>query len=179
MLLAVIIYTATTIQSITDKGDSLELTATNGTLYQAAGIILAIPPQLAAQTMVFEPQLPAGLLQVIHHTQTWMGGSIKLAVEYEQPFWKQNKPVSTLFSDKGTATEIYDHTDATQQLFALKGFLLPILRSQSFETGKAMATRQLVQYFGEQAAHYLQYWDAVWLNETIGMDEKQLTLSPH
>ena len=42
-----------------------------------------------------------------------------------------------------------------------------------------MVTRQLVQYFGEQAAHYLQYWDAVWLNETIGMDEKQLTLSPH
>ncbi|WP_288072517.1 hypothetical protein [Hydrotalea sp.] len=28
-------------------------------------------------------------------------------------------------------------------------------------------------------AHYLQYWDTVWLNETIGMDEKQLALSPH
>ncbi|WP_288072520.1 FAD-dependent oxidoreductase [Hydrotalea sp.] len=139
------IHTATTIQSISDKGDGLELTATNGTLNQTAGIILAIQPQLAAQTMVFELQLPAGLLQVIHHTQTWV---LSLPLNMNNLFGsKTNLSVPYL------ATKVLPPKSMIIPMqpnnFCTERFFIAHVALTIIETGKAMVTRQLVQHFGE------------------------------
>jgi monoamine oxidase len=40
------------------------------------------------KTVVFEPNLPEDIVQVAKK-RTWMGESIKFAVEYTTPFWRE------------------------------------------------------------------------------------------
>jgi monoamine oxidase len=52
-----------------------------------------------------------------------MGESIKFAVEYASPFWRENNYSGTLFSQASIIQEMYDHSTADYKGYALKGFL--------------------------------------------------------
>jgi monoamine oxidase len=173
------IHYQTPIRQITHQPQGITLTSRQGTIYTADAVILALPPQLAAHQIQFTPALPSLLWQVMLQTQTWMNGSIKFAVEYATPFWKNEQPISSIFSDKGPAVEVYDHTDVTGQYVALKGFLSPAAQQLTDMQRKDAVIQQLVQYFGAPAANYLSYTDAIWWDEYIGCNAEQLRLSPH
>jgi monoamine oxidase len=50
-----------------------------------------------------------------------MGDSIKFAVEYASPFWRENNYSGTLFSQASIIQEMYDHSTADKG-YALKVF---------------------------------------------------------
>jgi monoamine oxidase len=45
--------------------------------------------------------------QLARKTHTWMGDSIKFAVEYASPFWRENNYSGTLFSQASIIQEMY------------------------------------------------------------------------
>lgn len=137
------IHTNTAVTAITLKDNFLQVKCNNGNSYTSGSVIIAIPPQVAAKTITFQPSLPNHLFQVMQQTQTWMAGSIKFALAYATPFWKQAFNISTIYSDKGPATEMYDHTDVTEKHFAFKGFLLPQLSKATTLQRKEWVAQQL------------------------------------
>jgi len=173
------IHTNAAVNAIEWKDDYLQVICNNGHSYTSSSVIMAIPPQVAAKTITFQPALPNHLVQVMQHTQTWMAGSIKFALAYTTPFWKQAFNISTIYSDKGPATEMYDHTDATEQHFALKGFLLPQLNKATPLQRKECVAQQFQRYFGTMANSFIQYTDYVWCNNWVGCGEEQNHLLPH
>lgn len=113
----------TTVNAVQDKGDYLMVSDAEGNEWACKKLVFAIPPRVIHHTISFQPFLPANLLQVMQHTQTWMSGSVKFAVEYARPFWRENGFSGSVFSQSGLAVEIYDHCTAENDRFALKGFL--------------------------------------------------------
>jgi monoamine oxidase len=173
------IHTNAAVTAIELKDNYVQVMCSNGNSYNSTSVILAIPPQVAAKTITFQPSLPNQLLQVMQQTQTWMAGSIKFALAYTAPFWKQAFNISTIYSDKGPATEMYDHTDAAEQHFALKGFLLPQLSKATPLQRKEWVAQQVQRYFGTMANTFIQYTDYVWCNNWVGCGEEQNHLLPH
>ena len=69
--------------------------------FEADTVVLAIPPKLWSKKIIFDPKPPADLQSVATQTQTWMEDSIKVALTYEKPFWKESDSSSTLFINSG------------------------------------------------------------------------------
>jgi monoamine oxidase len=80
-----------------------------------------------------------------------MGESIKFAVEYASPFWRENNYSGTLFSQASIIQEMYDHSTADYKGYALKGFLNGGTHTLSEEERKAKVILQLTKLFGAEA----------------------------
>jgi monoamine oxidase len=96
-----------------------------------------------------------------------MGESIKFAVEYKTPFWKQNNYSGTLFSQASIIQEMYDHSTADNSGFALKGFLNGGTAVLSMEERKEKVIAQLTTFFGPEAKDYVAYFENVWRKEPL------------
>lgn len=69
------------------------------------------------------PELPLATRDLLPTVQTWMGGSIKFALEYAAPFWRNKVNSGTLYSHIDIVIEMYDHTAVDEQRFGFTGFL--------------------------------------------------------
>jgi monoamine oxidase len=118
-------------------------------------------------SVIFEPILPENFVQMAKKTHTWMGESIKFAVEYKTPFWKQNNYSGTLFSQASIIQEMYDHSSADNSAFALKGFLNGGTAVLSLEERKEKVISQLTTFFGSEASDYVCYYENVWREEPL------------
>jgi len=172
------IYLQTTINSVQDKGTFLVLSDAEGNEWACSKLVFALPPRVIHHTVNFEPILPAHLLQVMQHTQTWMSGSVKFAVEYARPFWRENGFSGSVFSQSGLAVEIYDHCTAENDRFALKGFLNGSALNYSREERKQKVLQQLGHYFGAEALQPFGYHDRVWNDGFICVSDETF-LPPH
>ncbi len=161
------IKTQTTVATITQKGEQLEVLDANGNRYLAATVITTVPPNLLVNTIQFDPKLPQSLLQLAQETHTWMGESIKFAVEYASPFWRENGFSGTLFSQASIINEMYDHSTFDNNGFALKGFLNGGAHTFSIEDRKAKVIAQLVKCFGQAASNYVGYHEKVWREDSL------------
>lgn len=161
------IKTQTKIVAIKEQNNQLLVTDSSGTSYSADKVISTIPPNLLVNTVIFEPKLPDNFTQLAKKTHTWMGESIKFAVEYKTPFWKQNNYSGTLFSQASIIQEMYDHSTADNSGFALKGFLNGGTAVLSFEERKEKVIAQLTAFFGSEATDYLCYYENVWREEPL------------
>lgn len=160
------IHLNTPIREIREQKEGLKLAAEGGAEYQCRFAIAALPPRLLLKTVRFSPALPRELAQVMAQTHTWMSESVKFAVEYEKPFWREHGFAGTVFSQAGPATEVYDHTNFEETAFALKGFLAAGTALLKEEDRQEMVLRQLVKLFGLEAANFLSYNDWDWAKET-------------
>ena len=77
------------IQSIHKEGSTFIVKSKNQT-YQTNIVVSTLPPFLLKHSIDITPVLPAELLTVADQTHTWMGESIKVAIAYKHPFWRND-----------------------------------------------------------------------------------------
>ena len=161
------IKTETKVIAINEVGNQMEVLDQNETVYIADCVITTLPPNLMVNTLSFNPPLPEKLVNLAKKTHTWMGESIKFAVEYATPFWKENNYSGTLFSQASIITEMYDHSTFDNTGYALKGFLNGSTSILSLEERKTKVITQLEKLFGSDAENYITYNEKVWRDEPL------------
>jgi len=152
---------------------------TKDSCFNAKRIVTTIPPQLLAHTVQFNPALPNEVKQVISNTHTWMGGSMKGAITYAKPFWKEAGNSGALYSYAGPFVQMYDQTSTDGKRFALVGFMDEKISSLPYEERKKKVTDQLVRVFGNEAREPIDYKDTYWADEEFTMPKNAGRLSAH
>jgi len=153
--------------------------ATGKQTFEFDKVIITLPPKLFLDTIDFEPSLPKDLVEIGLQTHTWMSESIKVALTYDQPFWKDENPIGSIFSNTGLISEMYDHSNYEESKFALKGF---INGGYAFTTKEERIKRviaQLTKYFGSQVENYQSYHETVWRNEAYTHSDYDGFILPH
>lgn len=127
-------------------------------------VIVCIPPQLCAAKISFTPELPVELKDMMPKVQTWLAGTLKFVVEYEQAFWRNDGYSGTLFShpEAGPIIEMYDHCSADQHKFGFTGFLSPNTAGFTEDVRRDLVIKQLAGFFGPQAGKFRTYKDKLW-----------------
>jgi len=152
---------------------------TKDSCFTAKRLVTTIPPQLLAHTVQFNPPLPNEVKQVISNTHTWMGGSMKGAITYAKPFWKEAGNSGALYSYAGPFVQMYDQTSTDGKRFALVGFMDEKISSLPYEERKKKVTDQLVRVFGNEAREPIDYKDTYWADEEFTMPKNAGRLSAH
>jgi monoamine oxidase len=165
---------------VSDHRDHLEIKTSKGDTFACSKLIMTIPPYLIrSQRIKFDPVLPADLALVMEHTHTWMGEAIKFAVEYKQPFWRQQGYAGVVFSQVGVAQEVHDHCNFEENRFALKGFLASEAVALSREKREAKVIAQLGRLIGKEATNYLSYTEKVWKEDACTFADYTKNVMPH
>ena len=159
------------VSEIEHTSDGIEVTS-NGKVFKSSRVVTTVPPQLLAKSVKFSPPLPQDVMNVLKNTHTWMGDSIKGAVTYKTPFWKNSGLSGGLYSNAGPFVQIYDQTNTDGNGAALVGFMSGSIARVPFEERKKKVIAQLVRVFGDQASEYLEYRDTVWSKEQFTMDSQ-------
>ncbi|WP_109830661.1 flavin monoamine oxidase family protein [Reichenbachiella versicolor] len=148
-------------------------------IYRASKVILALPPKLWATSIKVIPDLPQDLKNTALNTHTWMEHSIKVALSYQDPFWRTNGQSGTFFSNSGPISEFYDHCNSELSKYALCGFLNPSYAHLSNEERKGIVLNQIVSVFGDEAKNIINYEELNWLEEDKTYSESVNQLYPH
>ncbi len=137
-------------------------TADEPQAYLARRVILTLPPRLIADTVVFAPTLPDGVMMALRETQTWMGQAMKALLVYDRPFWR-NKGLSGLgVSYAGPVAQFHDASPPDESSGALFGWLGNHSHGRTLspaERRRAVIDQALRMYGGEAAAvrHYADH----------------------
>jgi len=142
-------------------------------------VISTIPPQLLVNTIHFSSDLNSNLKQIANNTHTWMKDSIKFALVYKTPFWREKGLSGVGFSNVGPFTEIYDHCDFEDSYFALVGFLNGGLANESKEYRAKKIREQIFNFFGEDGKKYLSYEEKIWSEDKLLSFKNGKFISPH
>lgn len=135
-------------------------------LFTAKHVILALPPRLAASTILFTPDLSFKLAQEMLKTGTWMAGHAKFCVVYDEPFWRNNGLSGQAFSHCGPIGEIHDGSNGDQPPYGLTGFLgVPAVRRSKEAELKNVMLSQLEHMFGEPAANPAAFFYKDWARD--------------
>jgi monoamine oxidase len=153
--------------------------STDNSLFVADLVISTIPPQLLVNSVAFTPELGAHLIQIANDTHTWMKDSIKFAIVYKTPFWKDKGLSGVCFSNVGPITEVYDHSNFKNNQFALMGFLNDAFANETKVCREKKIIEQLFQFFGEDTKKYLSYEEKIWSKEELLSFANNTLLSPH
>ena len=159
--------------------DGSKIIVTANQIFECEKIIVALPPKLALALIDFVPILPPELIEVAKQTQTWMENSIKVALTFSKPFWRENGKSGTLFSNVGPITEFYDHCNVEENRFALCGFVNSGYAPLPFSERKAKILKQLHLIYGPEILEYTDYNELVWANEKFSSNPSENPLFPH
>ena len=148
----------------------------------AQQVILALPPRLAAATILFTPDLSNRMAQAMLKTGTWMAGQAKFYALYETPFWRNAGLSGQAFSQCGPLGEIHDGSNHLAAPYGLTGFagISAGQRNQHVRLDEAIVN-QLALLFGPAAAapDALYYQD--WAREpytATAYDQPPMTVHP-
>lgn len=148
-------------------------------IYKAKKIISTLPPYLLTNSLDINKKLPNLLKSTCDMTHTWMGESIKVSLVYKEAFWKKENTSGTIVSNVGPIPEMYDHSKADDNGFALKGFMDGSYFSITKEERLEKILTQLTKYYGEQARNYITYEETVWRNEPYTFIDYHSHILPH
>lgn len=145
---------------------------TNNNLWTAFFVIVAIPPQLAATSIQYEPLLPSKLTRAMLSTQTWMGHAMKVALVYPSPFWRvSNLSGMAVSHDQSLPVQqFHDASPRDGSFGALFGWVSDHHRirfQMSKDERKQAILNQVEELFGSKAAHPLQYEEFDWSKDTL------------
>ena len=153
--------------------------STEKSAFIADVVVSTIPPQLLVNSVLFTSELDTKLIQIANNTHTWMKDSIKFAIVYKTPFWKEQGLSGVGFSNVGPFTEMYDHSNFKNNRFALMGFLNGALSNESKENREKKIQEQLFKFFGKDGLNYLSYEEKVWNKEGLLNFENNNFINPH
>ncbi|CAH1001710.1 hypothetical protein LEM8419_02616 [Neolewinella maritima] len=168
----------TAVTSITARDRGIEV-ATEGQTYTADHVVSTLPPALLAATVSLQPALPAAYRTLAAASDTWMGRSIKVALVYDTPFWREGREAATFFSNVGPVSELHDHSDPVGGGYALKGFLDPATAALAPAERERRVVAQLVRAYGPAATTYRAYHDTVWRDEPFTLRSTAPDPTPH
>jgi len=138
------------------SGDVLIHATSNGGPVQwtADSVILAMPPRLLADTIRFEPALPAPLLARMASIPTWMAAHAKVMAIYDTPFWREQGLSGSASSDIGPLVEIHDASpdDGLPALFGFVGLPAQARLTLGPDALQRKAVAQLARLFGSAAS---------------------------
>ena len=167
------------VASLDFLSDGCKITTKSGMQYTADIVISTLPPRVFVHNISVTPELPDTWKQIASETQTWMADSTKFFAAYAAPFWKEAGLSGTAFSQSGIIAEMYDHTSANEQKYALKGFLAGHAAKLTHDERKQAVLAQLEAFFGEHAKNVLQYDDAQWATDPYTRVPLVEQLFPH
>ncbi|WP_395666072.1 flavin monoamine oxidase family protein [Methylocella sp.] len=143
------------LRAVKDCGDHVELAfIENGAPVTVAAkqVVLALPPRLLEQNVVFGPALDAHLVEAMRETYTWMAAEAKIVTAFDAPLWRETGASGNAFVTHADATlyEIFDACDASGKKAALGAFVaLPAELRKAFSVGlPLLAGNQIEQVFG-------------------------------
>jgi len=126
-------------------------------------IILALPPRLAAATILFTPDLSHNLTQAMLRMGTWMAGQAKFCALYEEPYWRQAGLSGQAFSQQGPMGEIHDGSNNKQGPYGLTGFIsIPAAQRTHQQRITEAILSQLAIIYGKPAAHPTTFFYQDW-----------------
>lgn len=151
--------------------------------FHARHVILALPPRLAAATILFTPELSHHLTQAMLKIGTWMAGQAKFYAVYESPFWRQAGLSGQAFSERGPLGEIHDGSGPESNPCGLTGFFgIPaVQRSRKEQLTKAIL-QQLTLLFGDPASRPAAFFYQDWATERFTAtpyDQPPMHQHPH
>ena len=150
----------TRVNRITEDADKLHI-QTNTDTYTCDKLIVTLPPKLV-KTITFVPELPEALTQVLSKTHTWMSNAIKVGITFKSPFWRANGLSGTVISQISEVTELYDHSNASETVFSLMGFVNEGLRELTVADRKERILTYLETYLGTDIRTYTNYQEKDW-----------------
>ena len=134
--------------------------------FKAQKVILALPPRLAALTILFNHDLPSNLTQAMLRIGTWMAGQAKFYALYEEPFWRQNGLSGQAFSQRGPMGELHDGSNHDQAPYGLTGFVgIPAAQRSNQALLSEAILSQLALIYGQAAAQPTTLYYKDWARE--------------
>lgn len=161
------IHVNTEVTGIREVPEGVIVETATGQKYHANRVVSCIPLPVLSSKVKITPELPLAVGELLPTVQTWMGGSIKFAVEYATPFWRTNGYSGMLYSQADIVVEMYDHTSADGQRYGFTGFLNGGSASFTQEVRKELVLRQLGELFGSEALQPTAYFDKLWNDEFL------------
>lgn len=146
-------------------------------IFQAAHLLVALPPRMATSSITYEPALPPSLSQTWSATSTWMAPHAKYVAIYDEAFWRANGLLGQALSTVGPLGEIHDGSDNAGKHAALWGFFAwgATQRStRSEDQLKAACRAQMVRLFGEKAARPVAEYVKDWATDKLITTEADL-----
>lgn len=86
-------------------------------------VIIAVPPRIALNRILWEPGLPTDLSRALGMIPTWMAPHAKAVAIFERPFWRERGLSGRIASQAGPIVEGHDHCGADGSPAALFGFV--------------------------------------------------------
>lgn len=140
--------------------------------FHARNVILALPPRLAAATILFNPELSHELTQAMLKIGTWMAGQAKFFAFYEAPFWRAMDLSGQAFSERGPLGEIHDGSGNGRGPYALTGFVgIPAAQRNQHSMLRQAILGQLAALFGQPAAQPTRFFYQDWARERFTATE--------
>lgn len=149
------------------RPECIEVHTSSGEIMQAQHVVSTIPLPLFPHVLVTEPALPDALLDRLRTTQTWMSDSIKFAVEYDRPWWREMGLAGQMMQQSGLIKEMHDHCDLPGTTFCLMGFLHAGGLQMRFKQRRTIVIKELTKLFGDRAATPLHYYDKNWTSDPL------------
>lgn len=163
--------------SAIQKNDNCLTVKTKRDLFKADFVISTLPPKLLVDTITFTPSLPDKLQNIAKQTHTWMAESIKVALTFEEPFWRASNSSGTIFSNVGPITEMYDHSNG--DCYALKGFMNDAYHSVSRKQRQQLVLEQLRRFYGDKVDNFQSYHETVWQKDSFTYTDYTQHVIPH
>ncbi|SMC72110.1 monoamine oxidase [Desulfocicer vacuolatum DSM 3385] len=141
-------------------------------LLNASSLILALPPRLAAGSILFTPDLSYDLTQAMLKTSTWMAGHAKFFALYDKADWRKMGLSGQGFSLCGPLGEIHDGSSETSVPTGLTGFIsIPALRRKNGDGMEQAIITQLSRLYGHGAGHPMNLYYQDWAKEEFTATE--------
>jgi monoamine oxidase len=138
----------------------------------ASKIILAMPPRLAARSILFTPDLSFDLTQAMLRASTWMAGHAKFFALYDSAQWRKAGLSGQGFSLCGPLGEIHDGSGAAAGPYGLTGFVgIPALRRKDRDTMIRAILAQLSLLYGPGAGQPVSVFYQDWAKEEFTATE--------
>jgi len=166
------------VTNIHSDQEKLIVETSSGEKFAADQVILCLPPQVISSEISFYSPLPEPLPQLLPKVQTWMAGSIKFVLEFEDPFWRKKGYSGMAFSHVGIIAEMYDHSNADQSKFGFTGFLNGAASRLSTEQRQRLVLQHLGELFGEKIPNPTFYQDKIWTDRLV-LGENHIIQRPH
>ena len=139
---------------------------------KASRIILALPPRLAAGSILFTPDLSHNLIQAMLKSSTWMAGQAKFFALYDSADWRKLGLSGQGFSMCGPLGEIHDGSSELNRPYGLTGFVgIPALRRKDNEMMIQAILGQLAILYGPLAGHPVNVFYQDWAKEEFTATE--------
>jgi monoamine oxidase len=152
------------VRRIEQSGSNATVVADTG-VWKAKRVIVAVPPQLAAE-IDYQPQLPA--IQDAMRRRMTLGTLMKIHAVYPEPFWREDPGVWMALKIGGVVPEMFDNTPPEGTPGVLMGFHGG--HSWRQYAGDPVARRDgalndFAQAFGARALNPTGYFEQDWTAE--------------